>query len=109
MGRVDVLLTTRLHGLVYALKAGRPVIAIDPILGGDKIIAQARCIGWPKVCLAEKATPQWLNEALDWCLSDESRHSIQQCKERVSPLLAQTRDEFFSALAFKKSGQPTVR
>ena len=45
IARVDVLITTRLHGLVLALKNGVPAIAIDPKPGGGKITKQARAIG----------------------------------------------------------------
>ena len=37
IARMDVVLTTRLHGLVLALKHGVPVVAIDPIAGGAKL------------------------------------------------------------------------
>jgi hypothetical protein len=45
LGRVDAVITTRLHGLVLALKAGVPVLAIDPILGGAKVTGQAHAPG----------------------------------------------------------------
>ncbi len=41
MKRLDLLLTNRLHGMVYALKASLPVVAIDAIEGGAKVVAQA--------------------------------------------------------------------
>ena len=47
IARMDVVLTTRLHGMVLALKNGVPAIAIDPIAGGAKIRRQAETIGWP--------------------------------------------------------------
>ena len=47
IGRMDVVLTTRLHGMVLALKNGVPVIPIDPIAGGAKILRQVETIGWP--------------------------------------------------------------
>ena len=42
IARMDVLITTRLHGLVLALKNGVPVIAIDAVLGGGKISVNPR-------------------------------------------------------------------
>ena len=41
IARMDVVLTTRLHGMVLALKNGVPVVAIDPIADGAKIARQA--------------------------------------------------------------------
>lgn len=75
--KVDVLLTNRLHGMVYALRAGVPVIAVDPVLGSDKIIAQAKVLGWPAVATVEAASSAWMNEMLDWCLSTEGRRAAQ--------------------------------
>ena len=41
IARVDVVVTTRLHGLVLALKNGVPAVAVDPIRGGAKVRRQA--------------------------------------------------------------------
>jgi hypothetical protein len=49
VARMDVVVTTRLHGLVLALKNGVPALAIDPVAGGAKIRRQAEAIGWPVV------------------------------------------------------------
>jgi Polysaccharide pyruvyl transferase len=104
MGRVDFALTTRLHGIVYALKAGKPVIAIDPVAGGDKVSAQARAIGWPKIVLAEDATEEWLNEAADWCLSAAGQAAVHQAQKRIPPALKKIAEEFQSALRNEKAG-----
>ena len=53
IARMDVVLTTRLHGLVLALKNGIPAIAIDPIAGGAKVRPQADIIEWPLVFTSE--------------------------------------------------------
>lgn len=45
--RADVVVTTRLHGLVLALKNGVPALAVDPVAGGAKVAAQAAAWGWP--------------------------------------------------------------
>jgi hypothetical protein len=47
ISRADVVVTTRLHGLVLALKNGVPALAIDPVAGGAKVAAQAAAWGWP--------------------------------------------------------------
>lgn len=52
--RCDLVVTSRMHGLVLALRAGVPVLAVDPIAGGAKVSAQARAWSWPAVaCPAE--------------------------------------------------------
>jgi hypothetical protein len=98
MSRVDFVLTTRLHGIVYALKAGKPVIAIDPVAGGDKVSAQARAVGWPKVILAEDATEPWLDQAADWCLSAAALTAVRDAQKRIVPALEKIAKEFQAAL-----------
>ena len=48
IARMDMVVTTRLHGLELALKNGVPAIAVDPQAGGAKIERQAREIGWTR-------------------------------------------------------------
>jgi polysaccharide pyruvyl transferase WcaK-like protein len=49
ISRLDAVISTRLHGMVFALKRGVPVVAIDAIAGGAKVTAQAKAVGWPLV------------------------------------------------------------
>ncbi|MBT2384540.1 polysaccharide pyruvyl transferase family protein [Streptomyces sp. ISL-11] len=71
--RLDAVVTTRLHGLVLALRAGVPALAIDPVAGGAKVTAQATALGWPAVLPCEDARPDRLNPLLNWCLSPQAR------------------------------------
>lgn len=72
--RLDAVVTTRLHGLVFALRAGVPALAVDPVAGGGKVSAQAAALGWPAVIPAEHvrdtaAVHHWWQ----WCLSAAGR------------------------------------
>ncbi|MGD9483265.1 polysaccharide pyruvyl transferase family protein [Streptomyces sp. TRM70308] len=67
--RLDVVVTDRLHGLVLALRAGVPALAVDPVAGGAKVSAQARACGWPAVLAAESLTPGELDRWWRWCLT----------------------------------------
>jgi len=74
--RLDAVLTTRLHGLVLALRHGVPVLAVDPVDGGGKVSAQAGAWGWPALVTAGEVLqqdadglPPWWR----WCLSAEGR------------------------------------
>jgi Polysaccharide pyruvyl transferase len=69
--RLDVVVTTRLHGLVLALRAGVPALAVDPVEGGGKVSAQARVWDWP--VLPADAGVGALDSAWAWCRSDEGR------------------------------------
>lgn len=55
--RLDLVVTTRLHGLVLALKNGVPAIAVDPVGGGAKVTAQARAWSWPAVITVPDPAP----------------------------------------------------
>jgi hypothetical protein len=76
LSRMDIVVTTRLHGLALALRAGIPVLAVDPVDGGGKVTAQATAWSWPAVLPATRAADR---EALDgwwqWCLSPEGRQA----------------------------------
>jgi hypothetical protein len=71
--RLDVVVTTRLHGLVTALRCGVPAVAVDPVAGGAKVAAQAHAWGWPAVLSADELSEGALDQWWDWCLSDEGR------------------------------------
>jgi hypothetical protein len=83
IARADVVVTTRLHGLVLALKNGVPALAIDPVAGGAKVAAQAAAWGWP-VLLPRSGNPVLDRGELDrlwaWCRSAEG-----QARARSSP------------------------
>lgn len=78
LGRLDAVVTTRLHGLVLALRAGTPVVAVDPVAGGAKVSAQAAVLGWPVVLPPERARVKELNRALAWCLSAQGRARAEE-------------------------------
>ncbi len=76
VARCDVVVTTRLHGLVFGLRAGVPVLAVDPVRGGGKVTAQARSLGWPAVAGAERLAGGSTAELDRWwafCRSGEGR------------------------------------
>ncbi|MEU3894735.1 polysaccharide pyruvyl transferase family protein [Streptomyces sp. NPDC045251] len=69
LGRLDLVVTDRLHGLVLALRAGTPALAVDPVAGGAKVTAQARACGWPALVAADGLTDGVLERWWDWCLA----------------------------------------
>ena len=92
LSRVDLVVTTRLHGLALALRAGIPALAVDPVDGGGKVTAQAAAWSWPAVLPAAQAADQ---EALDrcweWCLSPEGGQAAATAARdgaaRAAPML----------------------
>lgn len=71
--RLDVVVTDRLHGLVLGLRAGVPVLAVDPVVGGAKVTAQARACGWPAVIAVEHLDEAQLERWWRWCRSAPGR------------------------------------
>jgi hypothetical protein len=84
----DVVMTTRLHGMVLALKNGVPPIAVDPIAGGAKITRQAAALGWPLVFQADAATPDALRSAFETALDDQIRNLAIEVAQRAREILA---------------------
>lgn len=98
IARMDVVLTTRLHGTVLALKNGVPVIAIDPIVGGAKIRRQAETIGWPLIFTTEALEQEVLEKAFEYCLTEEARSKAKECREKAIKMVQEVCDQFVSAL-----------
>lgn len=71
--RLDAVVTSRLHGMVLALRAGVPALAVDPVAAGGKVSAQASTLDWPAVVPARELNKRALDAGLAWCLSDEAR------------------------------------
>ncbi len=78
--RLDAVITMRLHGLVLALKNGVPAVAVDPIDGGGKVLAQATAWEWPAVVTADRLDAATLHQHLQWCLSAEGRSAAADAR-----------------------------
>jgi len=95
---MDLVLTTRLHGLVLALKNGVPAIAIDSVSGGAKIKRQAESIGWPIVFTVDSIPEETLLEAFGYCLTEDARKTAIKCKDKAAVMIRKTREEFIEAM-----------
>jgi hypothetical protein len=63
----------RLHGLVLALAQGVPAVAVDPISGGAKVLAQARALDWPASMAVDAFDHATLVRHFEWCLTPAAR------------------------------------
>lgn len=54
----DLVLTTRFHGAVTALREGVPFLAIDQIAGGAKVFPLLEPLGWPGLFSIDEATEE---------------------------------------------------
>ncbi|MGH3134040.1 MAG: polysaccharide pyruvyl transferase family protein [Gaiellaceae bacterium] len=98
IARMDAVVTTRLHGMVLALKNGVPALAVDSVAGGAKIRLQAERIGWPAILTADALSDAALQEALDFCLSEEGRRTATECASRALADAEATRADLLAAL-----------
>ena len=97
LARMDLVVTTRLHGTVLSLKNGVPTISIDP--GGDnfKIKKQSEKIGWPVVFTANDLTDDTLQIAFDYCLTEAARIQARDCAKRAKNMAKEIYEEFITA------------
>lgn len=102
IARMDIVITTRLHGTVLALKNGVPALVIDSVAGGAKVYRQAQSIRWPVVFRVNEVTDQKLSDAFDYCLTAEARQLAAACCRRAKEAVEQTRTTFIKEL--KKAG-----
>ena len=99
IGVADVVLTTRLHGIVLALRQGRPALAIDVVPGGAKLLAQARALGWPAAVAVDALDDTELERHLDWCLGDQAQALARSTAERLAGDIGELRAALERALA----------
>jgi hypothetical protein len=99
IARMDIVVTTRLHGLVLALKNGVPALAIDPVAGGAKIKRQAETVGWDVVFTPEGLSPDRLQSAFDYCLTTEARRKADECGARAKRIVAGVQEAFIAELS----------
>jgi hypothetical protein len=81
LARTDVVLTTRLHGLVLALAQGVPSVAVDAVPGGAKVLAQAQALAWPAAMSVDAIDDAELERMLSWCLTTEGRERARACAQ----------------------------
>ena len=98
VAKMDVVITTRLHGLVLAIKNGVPAIPIDAVAGGAKITRQVEAIGWPLLLNARDLTEEDIGQAFDYCLTPAARSRAAGCAESAKSALASSRAELIDFL-----------
>jgi hypothetical protein len=105
IAKMDVVLTTRVHGMVLAIKNGVPPLVIDPIAGGRKVMAQARAVGWKLAFTADQLDDAGLEAALDYCLSAAGRTEVARVRAHVLDIARGTREAFIAAMSAAAGGR----
>ncbi|MFE3460762.1 polysaccharide pyruvyl transferase family protein [Nocardiopsis aegyptia] len=89
VGRMDLVVTTRLHGLVLALRNGVPAVTVDPVVGGAKVAAQGRVWDWPVLTLdgpEAEPDPDRLERLWRWCLAEGRAQARARAHTPAGPL-----------------------
>ena len=69
----DLVLTTRFHGAIIALRQGVPFIAIDQISGGAKVLPLLEDLGWPALFDVSASTAiDIIHRGLDLLAADQT-------------------------------------
>ena len=98
IAKMDLVITTRLHGTALAIKNGIPVIPIDPVAGGAKITSQVRALNWPLLFNADSIDPGKLMEAFNYCLTAPARTTAMACAEAAIKKIESLKENFLTQL-----------
>ena len=77
IAHTDAIVSTRMHGLVLALKNGVPALAVDPVLGGAKVTAQAHALNWDNIIGCEELTSSAIRDGIERCLASSSKAAVE--------------------------------
>jgi hypothetical protein len=94
ISRTDLVVTNRLHGVVLSLKNAIPVIAIDPVVGGGKVSAQVKALGWPILISAEEFSEKKLHQTIKYCLSNNLQDAIHKSQQLAFLSIEETKNKF---------------
>lgn len=99
--RMDVVVTSRLHGTILALKNAVPVVAVDPVEGGGKISFQTSVLRWPAVIPWSQLSSASLDEAFAFCVSDEGRSRAADVRQKGRTEIELLREQFVEEMKRK--------
>ncbi len=97
--RVDVVITSRLHGLVYSLKNGIPAVAIDPIAGGAKVTSQATALDWPLLLAGDRVDSEQIALAILRSKTQETRELIEKSQKTAAIGIERIKNSFQHEIA----------
>lgn len=103
VSRLDAVITTRLHGLVFALKKGVPAVAIDAIAGGAKLTAQAQALDWPVILDGDTVDADAIDTAVLRCLESGMHDALERSLTTARLQTRATHDEFIGILSNPKA------
>ncbi len=99
IARADAVVSTRMHGLVLALRHGVPAVAVDAVPGGAKVSRQAAALDWPGVLAWEDLSAERLREQLVWALAAAAHDRRREPAGPRAGALAEVRSRLLEALS----------
>jgi hypothetical protein len=99
--RCDVVISSRLHGMVYSLKNNTPVLAIDCVAGGAKVTAQAQALKWPAIINGNGITVDEIKAGVERAMIHKLY--IDNVKADASVVIAKTKETMIEELRKWKS------
>ncbi|MBQ1116499.1 polysaccharide pyruvyl transferase family protein [Streptomyces sp. C3-3] len=86
IGRLHLVVTGWLHSMVLALRAGVPVLAGHPVLGGAKVTAQSGILRWLAMVGSENLSTVLQDHWWNWCPSPAGGAAARRRSTRLSPV-----------------------
>jgi hypothetical protein len=95
---VDCVFTTRMHGALLALAAGKPVIAMDQVPGSAKVTNVVGATGWPLVYRVETAELSGIEQDFTRLEAGEMHAAIVAAQHRMLELSRNARSAAVAAV-----------
>ncbi len=99
VARLDVVISSRLHGMVFSLKNEVPVVAIDAIAGGAKLTKQAKAVEWPLVLDGDAVNKKMISESVQKCLQEPLKQRAKEVKQLALKKITKMEDRFIKDVA----------
>ncbi len=96
---VDLVLTTRFHGAVLAMRYGKPFIAVDQIRGGAKVYDLLKPLGWPHIGKIREVSAGMLATAAKSLVAKTSELQLSMARNQAVIDANRTLDALDSAIA----------
>lgn len=86
----DLIITSRFHGGIEALRSGVPFIAIDQIKGGAKVVPLLSQLGWPYVYKVDNVNLDEIADVASELLKDPKKKHLLDARNKAVSLANDT-------------------
>lgn len=96
--KMDIVITTRLHGAVLSLRNGTPPVVIDSVPEGAKVTRQMQTLNWPLSYTIANIDEKKLTKAIQSALESLSKELASEVVDMAERQLQTIKDTFIKAL-----------